>query len=101
MHVGLIVAAALLLIAIAFWLVVPPLRGVPRGGSIIVRCRRGHLFTSLWVPGGSLKAVRLGVARFQYCPVGRHWSLVLPVQESSLSPEELAAARMQHDVAIP
>ena len=101
MRIGLIVAAVLLLIAVVFWVVLPPLRGVPRGGNIIVRCRRGHLFTTLWVPGGSLKAVRLGVARFQYCPVGKHWSLVLPVQESSLSPEDLAAARTRHDISIP
>jgi hypothetical protein len=25
-----------------------------------VRCRRGHLFTAIWIPGISFKAVRLG-----------------------------------------
>jgi hypothetical protein len=38
-----------------------------------VRCSAGHLFTTIWVPLGSLKAVRLGGTRYQYCPVGHHW----------------------------
>ena len=40
------------------------------GGNTIVRCRRGHLFSTIWIPGASLKAVRLGWFRVQYCPVG-------------------------------
>jgi hypothetical protein len=39
----------------------------------IVRCSKGHVFTTAWLPGGSLKAVRLGRARFRR-PAGRHWS---------------------------
>lgn len=35
------------------------------GGDTIVRCSRGHLFTTLWIPGSSLKAVRLGSQRYQ------------------------------------
>lgn len=38
-----------------------------------VRCSAGHVFTTIWMPLGSLKAVRLGWKRWQYCPVGRHW----------------------------
>jgi len=67
----------------------------------IVRCRDGHLFTSTVVPMASLKAVRLGNARFQRCPVGGHWTLVRRVDASTLTPEELAAARSVHDVWIP
>ncbi|MBV9000099.1 MAG: hypothetical protein JO304_13635 [Solirubrobacterales bacterium] len=70
-------------------------------GNVIVRCRQGHLFTTLWVPGASLKAVRLGWWRFQRCPVGDHWSWVTPVKESSLSSRELRAARKQHDIRVP
>ena len=71
------------------------------GGSIVVRCRDGHLFTTLWVPAISVKALRLGWWRVQRCPVGRHWSLVTPVNESRLSARERRAARRQHDVPVP
>jgi len=27
------------------------LRGYPIGGRLVVRCRQGHLFTTLWIPG--------------------------------------------------
>ncbi|HZQ80639.1 MAG TPA: hypothetical protein VFB25_01530 [Gaiellaceae bacterium] len=70
-------------------------------GNTIVRCRRGHLFTTLWVPFGSLKAVRLGVWRYQYCPVGKHWSLVRPVKESELTPEQRAQAEAVKDIRLP
>ena len=53
-------------------------RGYNFGRNTIVRCRQGHLFTTTWIPGASLKAIRLGWARFQRCPVGHHWSLVTP-----------------------
>jgi hypothetical protein len=71
------------------------------GGNVIVRCRSGHLFTTLWVVGGSLKALRLGWWRYQWCPVGRHWSLVTPVQRSELSDEERDRALAVHDLRIP
>jgi hypothetical protein len=70
-------------------------------GRVVVRCREGHLFTTLWVPGASLKSVRLGPWRLQRCPVGRHWSVVTPVKEASLSSSELDAARATRDVRIP
>jgi len=76
-------------------------RGYSFGGHQIVRCRKGHLFTTIWIPGASLKAVRLGWWRFQRCPVGKHWSLVRPVKESSLSEEVLRAARATTDVRVP
>ena len=66
-----------------------------------MRCRRGHLFSTLWVPGASLKAVRLGWARYQYCPVGRHWSLVVPVKDADLTPAERAQAAERRDASIP
>ncbi len=65
-----------------------------------MRCRAGHLFTTTLVPGMSFKAVRLWNVRFERCPVGRHWSIVERVDESTLSPEELAEARAHHDVRI-
>jgi hypothetical protein len=76
-------------------------RGYGFGGNVVVRCRKGHLFTTIWIPGASLKSIRLGWARLQRCPVGSHWSLVTPVKEADLTPDELAAAHRQHDVRIP
>jgi hypothetical protein len=76
-------------------------RGYPMGGNVIVRCREGHLFTTIWVPGASLKSVRLGWWRFQRCPIGRHWSIVTPVRESDLTDEERLVAREHKDVRIP
>jgi hypothetical protein len=71
------------------------------GGRVIVRCREGHLYSTLWIPGASLKSVRLGPWRLQRCPVGHHWSIVTPVKEASLSSAELDAARATRDARIP
>jgi hypothetical protein len=71
------------------------------GGNTIVRCRRGHLYTTIWIPGVKLKALDLGIARLQYCPIGKHWSLVTPVRDSDLTDEERRFARAHHDVPIP
>jgi len=76
-------------------------RGYSVGGNTVVRCRSGHLFTTLWIPGASLKAVRLGWWRFQHCPVGKHWSLIAPVKESDLTEEERRLAAQSHDLRIP
>lgn len=71
------------------------------GGNTVVRCRKGHLFTTIWVPGVSLKAIRLGVRRFQRCPVGRHWTLVKPVRDSDLSEADRQLATENRDIRIP
>lgn len=77
------------------------LRGYPIGGNLVVRCRRGHLFTTLWIPGVSVKAFRFGWWRVQRCPVGRHWSVVTPVRESDLSARERRRASQVRDIRIP
>jgi hypothetical protein len=71
------------------------------GGKLIVRCRAGHLFTTIWIPAASVKSVRLGLWRVQRCPVGRHWSLVTPVNESDLSEDERRFAREHPDIPLP
>ena len=71
------------------------------GGRIIVRCREGHLFSTIWIPGASVKSLRLGFWRYQRCPVGDHWSLVTPVNAETLSEEELALAQEHRDTPIP
>ncbi len=77
-----------------------------RSGSLmglrtIVRCNRGHLFTTIWIPGASVKSLRLGPWRVQRCPVGRHWAIVTPAQVSKLSESARDDARAHHDTFLP
>jgi len=70
-------------------------RGYAIPGKTIVRCKEGHLFTTTWVEGGSLKAIRLGpLTRYQRCPVGNHWAIVHPVKDEDLTDEERRIATL-------
>lgn len=76
-------------------------RGYKLGGEVVVRCRDGHLFTTIWIPGASFKAIRLGLVRLQYCPVGHHLTFVVPVRDEDLTPEERRIAALHHDARLP
>jgi hypothetical protein len=76
-------------------------RGYGMAGDVVVRYRRGHLFTTLRLPGVSFTALRLGWWRLQHCPVGRHGSLVTPTRMADVTPHERATARSVHDLALP
>jgi hypothetical protein len=76
-------------------------RGYTVGGDIVVRCRKGHLFTTIWVPGASLKSVRLGSSRWQHCPVGDHWSMATTVRGAELTDAERVIAEPHRDMRIP
>jgi hypothetical protein len=92
------------LIALGLFLVEPLamwLRGYPIGGNLVVRCREGHVFRTLWIPGVSFKALRLGLWRVQRCPVGKHWTIVTPVKEADLSARDRRLADLRRDVRIP
>jgi hypothetical protein len=92
---GVIILAAVLPELVGVWL-----RSRRLGGRVVVRCRSGHLLTMIWIPGASLKSIRVGWWRFQRCPVGRHWSWVTPVRESTLTEDELYGAREHPDIPI-
>jgi hypothetical protein len=77
------------------------LLGYRLGLRTVVRCRRGHLFETIWIPGVKLKGLDLGVARVQRCPVGKHWTVVVPVKAASLSEEDRKSAAQHRDVRIP
>jgi hypothetical protein len=49
----------------------------------------------------NLKAIDLVVARVQYCPVGRHWTVVRPVRDADLSARDRVRARARRDVRLP
>ena len=99
------VAVAVAVLILVVWLptVILRRRHLKRRGSsdAVVRCAAGHLFTTIWIPGVSFKAVRLGLRRYQHCPVGRHWAMVALVSDADLSDEDRAAAARVHDVRIP
>jgi hypothetical protein len=82
--------------AVTVWL-----RAGRPGGNITVRCREGHVFTTIWIPGVSVKSARLGPWRLQRCPVGGHWSIVTPVKESDLSRWQRRSARAHRDIRVP
>ena len=77
------------------------LRAGKPGGNVAVRCREGHVYTTIWIPVVSVKSARLGPWRIQRCPVGHHWSIVTPVRESDLRPWQRRRARAHHDIRVP
>jgi len=76
-------------------------RGYKLGGTVVVRCLNGHLFTTIWIPGVSLKSIRLGWWRLQRCPVGDHATLVTPVRDSDLTDAQRRFAEEHSDSRIP
>jgi len=86
-------AAAIVPLAIVVFMIAATLVARRRvytvgGDRVVVRCLEGHLFTTIWVPGVSFKAIRLGRVRLQRCPVGDHLTFVAPVKASDLTNEE-------------
>ena len=98
---GLLKTAGLALVTAAAGMLVARALGYELGPHALVRCRRGHLYTTSWIPGVKLKGLDFGIARFQYCPIGHHWSLAVPVRPNSVTAAERAEADAHHDVAIP
>jgi hypothetical protein len=94
---------ALVAVVVAYLVgtVVARLQGYKVGGNTPVRCGAGHVFTTIWIPGVSLKSIRLGWKRLQWCPVGGHWSWVTPQRMEDLTPDERLSAEGWRDVRIP
>lgn len=76
-------------------------RGYKFGRNVTVRCRDGHLFSTVWLPGASVKSLRFGLWRVQWCPVGRHVALVRQVKDADLTGAERTFAAEHHDVPVP
>ena len=76
-------------------------RGYRYGRDVVVRCRDGHLFTTTWIPMVSFKAIRLGLVRYQYCPVGDHATSVRLMRDGDLTPAERIEASRHHDSGVP
>ncbi|MEV4512612.1 hypothetical protein AB0K00_27035 [Dactylosporangium sp. NPDC049525] len=76
-------------------------QGYRFGRDVIVRCRDGHLFMTTWIPAVSFKAIRLGLLRFQYCPVGGHFTAVRLMRDEDLTLAERREAGRHHDNGVP
>jgi len=76
-------------------------QGYRFGKNAVVRCRQGHVFTTVWIPGASVKSLRLGFWRIQWCPVGRHVDLVHPVKDARLTEAERSFAASHRDLPVP
>jgi len=101
-HLPLTIAVIVIVAAVLLKVVVAKRRGVPAlGAQITVRCGQGHLFRTTWSAMGSFTAIRLGSARFQHCPVGGHWSLVRPVNDADLTPQDRRMAERNRDSLLP
>lgn len=72
-----------------------------------MRCLAGRLFTTVWIPGLSAKAIHLGWLRLQWCPAGEHCTLVTlvtlvtPVRGAGLTDEERWLAEQYRDGPVP
>ena len=76
-------------------------QGYRYGRDVIVRCRDGHLFMTTWIPMMSFKAIRLGLVRMQYCPVGDHFTAVRLMRDEDLTSAERLEASRHRDNSIP
>jgi hypothetical protein len=76
-------------------------RGYRFGRDVIVRCRDNHLFMTTWIPMASFKAIRLGLVRVQYCPVGDHLTTVRLMRDEDLTPAERFEASRHRDSGVP
>lgn len=71
------------------------------GPVVIVRCMRGGLFETVWIPLVSFKALRLGPLRIQRCPVHGRVEVVQLVDPTTLSDSERAEAARYPAEPIP
>jgi hypothetical protein len=71
------------------------------GRNVVVKCHAGHVFSTIWIPAASFKAIRLGPWRVQWCPVGRHVALVHPVRDMDMNEEMQDLAAANHDIPVP
>ena len=94
-----ITAGVIVAYAVGTWVAIS--QGYSFGLNVVVRCQRGHLFTTVWIPGVSVKSLRLGLWRVQWCPVGRHVTLVSLVKNADLTEEERESAAEHHDIPVP
>jgi hypothetical protein len=79
----------------------PRAKGYRYGRDVFVRCRDGHLFMTTWVPMVSFKAIRLGLVRVQYCPVGDHVTAVRLMRDEDLTPAERLEGSRHRDNGVP
>lgn len=95
--VPIIIVLVAAILAFVVGAIIAGRNGYKKLGEVVARCRRGHLFTTEWTSGASLRRIDLGWARIQRCPVGDHLTIVVPVKDSDLTPEDKRLARKHRD----
>ena len=105
---GLSIAVAVVILVVICLSMVLVARSLRRqgystiGGDTIVRCSKGHLFTTKWIPGGSFRAVRLGAKkRYQRCPVCEKWAIIVPVKDEDLTDTDRQEAAQHRTGKLP
>lgn len=96
-----LVVLAVVAVAYAVGTVIARQQGYSFGKNAVVKCRQGHYFATTFIPGGSLKAIRLGLWRIQWCPVGRHVDLVHLVKDADVTEAQREFAEAHHDIPVP
>src|SRR5215469_10503694 len=96
-----LIAAAIVAVGYAAGTVAATRMGYRFGRDVVVKCRAGHVFSTVWIPGASVKALRFGLWRLQWCPVGKHVAIVQPVKDADLTDEERQFAAAHHDIPVP
>jgi hypothetical protein len=97
--IPVIVIVIVALLAFVAGVLIARRKGYTSPREVVVRCRRGHLFITVWVASASTHRLDLGWARVQRCPVGNHLTLVVPVKDSDLTSEQRRVARQNRDEA--
>jgi hypothetical protein len=97
----LIYALVLVIVAVIAVRIGRMSQGYRFGRDVIVRCRDGHLFMTTWIPMVSFKAIRLGLVRVQYCPVGNHVTAVRLMRDEDLTSAERLQASRHRDNGVP
>ena len=68
---------------------------------VIVRCSAGALYSTVWQPFVSFKALRFGSRRLQRCPVHHRFELTQRVDPATLTEDERAQALATQDSGLP
>jgi hypothetical protein len=96
-----LIIAGSLAVSYAAGILVARRMGYRFGRNVVVKCHAGHVFSTIWIPAASFKAIRLGPWRVQWCPVGKHVALVHPVKDVDLTQEMRELATGNHDIPVP
>ena len=74
-----VIAVATLVVVLAQWL--GRQMSTDTRFQVLARCLDGHVFETTFLPIFLLPVPRVGLVQFRFCPVGQHWTFVVPVRD--------------------